>query len=176
LAAFIGNMVNVIVSIPKKWGSPEHQQSIGRVSTILGIASCIIQGPYYGIYLQSMYWQALWAKEKATWSHPQSKNEHLQSVNDFEGCILCHPRAVRWLLSIIEVLAAFIGNMDQVNVASPDNEHQQNINRASTERQQSINRASTEHQQSVNRASTEHQQSINRASTEHQQSWVLHLV
>jgi len=74
------------------------------------------------------------------------------------------------LLSIIKVLAAFIGKMVNVDVASPDNERQQNINRASTEHQQNINRASTEHQQSINRASTEHQQSINRASTEHQQS------
>jgi hypothetical protein len=47
------------------------------------------------------------------------------------------------LLSIIEVLAAYTGNMVNVENASPDNEHQQSINRASTEHQQSINRAST---------------------------------
>jgi hypothetical protein len=101
-----------------------------------------------------MYWQPLWAKENATWSKPQSENERQQSVNDFVYCILCHPRAVLRLLSIIKVLVAFIGNIVNVNVTSPDNEHQQSVNRPSTERQQSINKA----------------------STEHQQSWVLHLV
>jgi len=55
---------------------------------------------------------------------------------------------------VIEVLAAFIGNMVKVVVATPKNERQQSVNRASTERQQSINRVSTECQQSVNREST----------------------
>ena len=64
-------------------------------------------------------------------------------------CILCHPRAVQWLLSIIEVLVAVIGEIVNVDVASPDNEGQQNVNRPSTKRQQIFNRASTEHQQSV---------------------------
>jgi len=53
-----------------------------------------------------------------------------------------------WLLAIIEVLAAFIGNIVYVDIASPENERQQSVNTASSERQQSINRASTEHQQS----------------------------
>jgi hypothetical protein len=73
-------------------------------------------------------------------------------------------------LPIIEVFAAFIGNIVCVNSATPQTERQQSFNRVSTERQQSVNRASTERQQSINRASTEHQQSINRASTERQQS------
>jgi len=97
-----------------------------------------------------MYLQPLWAKVKATRSQPQPENERQQSVNDFGCCILCYPRAVVWLLSIIEVLAAFLGNMDNIDVASPDNERQQSGNRASTEHQQSINRASTECQQSIN--------------------------
>jgi D-mannonate dehydratase len=90
------------------------------------------------------------AKENATWSQPQSENERQQSVNDFVCCILYHPGAALWHLSIIEVLAAFICKIGNVDVASPDNERQQSINRPSTERQQSIK----EHQQSVNRAST----------------------
>jgi len=89
-----------------------------------------------------------------TWSQPQSGNERQQSFNDFMCCILCHPRPELRLLSIIEVLVAFIRKIVNVNVASPDNERQQSVNRASTERQQSVNRA----------------------STECQQSWVLHLV
>jgi len=89
-----------------------------------------------------MYWQHLWAKEKATWSQPQSENEHQQSVNDFVRCILCHPRAVVRLLSIIEVLAAFIGNMVNDHIATPDNQHQLSVNTASTQRQQSVNRVS----------------------------------
>jgi len=114
----------------------------------------MIQGLCYGIYPESSYWQPLLAKDKATWSQPQCENERQQSVNNFVCCILCHPRAVVRLLSIIEVSATFLGNMVIVDVPSPDNERQQ----------------------CVNRASTQHQQSINRVSTEHQQSWVLHLV
>jgi hypothetical protein len=96
------------------------------------------------------------------WSLPQSENERQQSVNDFVGCILCNPKAVLRHLSIIEVLAAFIGNIVC--------RYCYTTKWASTERQQSVNRASTERQLSVNRASTERQQSIITASTECQQS------
>jgi hypothetical protein len=89
------------------------------------------------------------AKEKATWSQPQSENERQQSVNDFLCCILYHQGAALRHLSIIEVLAACIGKIGNVDVASPDNDRHQSITRPSTERQQSINRASTERQQSV---------------------------
>jgi hypothetical protein len=75
-----------------------------------------------------MCWQPLWAKEKATWSQPQSENERQQSVNDFVHCILCHPMAVLWLLSINEVLAAIIGNMVNIDVTLPDNERQESVN------------------------------------------------
>jgi len=51
---------------------------------------------------------------------------------------------------MIEVLAAFIGNIVSVYTATVQNERQQSVNGASTERQQSINTASTECQQSVN--------------------------
>jgi len=60
------------------------------------------------------------------------------------------PRAVLRYLSIIEVLAAFIGNIVFVNTVTPQNERQQSVNTASTERQQSINTVSTDCQQSVN--------------------------
>jgi hypothetical protein len=145
--------------------SRECQQSVNRVSTILGVASCVIQGLCYGIYLKSTYWLLWWAKEIATWSQPQSENERQQSVNDFVCCIMYNPRDVLRYLPIIEVLAAFIGNILCVDTATPQNEHQQSVNTASTERQHSINRASTEHQHSVNRV-----------STECQWFWVLHLV
>jgi len=92
----------------------------------------------------------LWANKKATWSQPLAENERQQSVNDFVCCILYHAGAPLRHLSIIEVLAAFIGNIVNVDVASPDNQHQQSVNRPSRERQQTINRASTEHQQSIN--------------------------
>jgi hypothetical protein len=84
-----------------------------------------------------------------TWSQPQSENERQQSVNEIVCCILYNPRAVLRHLPIIEVLAAFLGNMVCVDSAIPDNERQQSINRASTGRQQRIYTASTECQQSV---------------------------
>ena len=135
--------------------STPRQQSVNRVSMILGVASCIIQGLCYRIYVKWKYWQPLWANENVTWSQPQSENERQQSVNAFVCCILYNPRAVLWQLPIIEVMAAFKGNIVCVDTATPHNERQQSVNRASTECQQSINRASTEHQHRVNRVSTE---------------------
>jgi hypothetical protein len=46
LAAFRGIMVSVNVTTPED----KRQQSINRARTILGVASCIIQGLCYGIY------------------------------------------------------------------------------------------------------------------------------
>jgi hypothetical protein len=89
-----------------------------------------------------------------TWSHPQSENERQQSVNNFGCCILYNPRALIRYLPILEVLAAFIGNIVCVDTATPQNERQQ----------------------SVNGLSTEHQHSVNRLSTECQLFWVLHHV
>jgi len=84
------------------------------------------------------------------WSLHLSENERQQSVNDFVCCILYSPRAVLWHLSIIEVLAAFIGNILSVDTVTPQNERQQSVNAPSTEHQQSMNTVSTECQQSVN--------------------------
>jgi hypothetical protein len=119
--------------------STDHHQSVNRASTILGDAGLLIQGLCYGIYPKSTYWQPLCAKVKATQSQPQSENERQQSINDFGCCILCHPRAVVRLLSIMKELAAFLGNMVNIDVASPNIERQQSGNRASSQRQ----RAST---------------------------------
>jgi len=55
----------------------------------------------------------------ATWSQPHSENERQQSVNDFVCCTMYNPRAALRHLSIIEVLAAFIGNMVCVDAATP---------------------------------------------------------
>ena len=63
------------------------------------------------------------------------KYERQQSGNDFGCSILYNPRAILWLLPIIEVLATFIGNMVNVVVATPKNECQQSVNRALTEHQ-----------------------------------------
>jgi len=84
------------------------------------------------------------------WSLHLSENERQQSVNDFVCCILYSPRAVLWHLSIIEVLAAFMGNIMFVNTVTPQNEHQQSVNTPSTEHEQSMNTVSTESQLSVN--------------------------
>jgi len=168
LAAFIGNIVCVDTVTPQNehhlsvhTASTEHQQSVNRastqcqqsvnrVSTLLGIASCIIQGLCYGIDPYSTYWQPFCANEIVTRLQHLSENERQQSVNDFVCCILYNPRAVLQYLSIIEVLAAFIGNIVIINTVTPRNERQLSVNTASTERQQSINTESTECQQSVN--------------------------
>ena len=101
-----------------------------------------------------MYRQPLCAKETTTWSQPHSENERQQSVNRSGCCIVYNQRAVLQRLPIIEVSAAFSGNIVNGDVTAPENDRQQSVNRASTERPQSINRV----------------------STERQQSWVLHLV
>jgi len=97
-----------------------------------------------------MYWQPFYANAMVTLSQHLSENERQQSVNDFVCCILYNPRAVLQHLSIIDVLAAFIGIIVFVDTVTPQNERQQSINTPSTERQQSINTVSTECQQSVN--------------------------
>jgi hypothetical protein len=144
--------------------STERQQNINTVSTecqqsvnALGVASCIIQGLCYGIDPYSTYWQPFCANEMVTRLQHLSENERQQSVNDFVCCILYNPRAVLQHLSIIEVLAAFIGNIVIVNTVTPRNERQLSVNIASTERQQSMNTEST-------------------VSTECQCFWVLHHV
>jgi len=223
-AAFIGNIVCVDTVPPHNerqlivntmWtehqqsvnrASTQCQQSVNRVSTLLGVASCIIQGLCYGIDPYSTYWQPFCANEIVTRLQHLSENERQQSVNDFVCCILYNPRAVLQHLSIIEVLAAFIGNIVIVNTVTPWNERQPSVNTASTERQQSMNTESTECQQSVNafgccimyipRALQRHMSIINVlvavlckcdrdmvtapvwkwASTEHQRFHVLHLV
>ena len=51
LATCLGNMVRVDIATPNN----ERQQSHSRALTILGIASCIIQGLSYGIYPYSKF-------------------------------------------------------------------------------------------------------------------------
>jgi len=58
--------------------------------------------------------------------------ERQQSVNEFGCGILYNPRALLRHLPIIEVLAVCIGNIRNVDVATPENERQQRVNRAST--------------------------------------------
>jgi hypothetical protein len=97
-----------------------------------------------------MYWHLIFANAIVTWLQHLLENEPQQSVNDFVCCILYNSRAVQRHLSIIKVLAAFIGNIVFVDTVTPQNERQQSVNTASAERQQSINTVSTECQQSVN--------------------------
>ena len=47
------------------------------------------------------------------------------------------------LLFIIERLDAIFGNMDDVDIALPGNQHQLSVNTESTQREQSVNRVST---------------------------------
>jgi len=130
--------------------STKCQQSVNRVSTLLGVASCIIQGLCYGIDPYSTYCQPFCANEIVTRLQHLSENERQQRVNDFGCCILSNPRAVLQHLSIIEGWAACIGNIVIVDTVTPRNERQPSVNTASTERQQSMNTESTECQQTVN--------------------------
>jgi len=61
-----------------------------------------------------------------------ASTECQQSVNDFGCCILCNPRAVLWHVSMIEVLATFLGNTVRVDIAKPKNKRHQSHNRALT--------------------------------------------
>jgi len=65
--------------------------------------------------------------------------ERQQSVKYFGCWILSDPRAVLRRLSIIEVLAAFFGNLVHVDLAAPEIERQQSVYRVSTERRPSVN-------------------------------------
>jgi len=67
LEAFVGNIVLVNTATPQNKcqqsvnrASTERQQSINRVSTILGVVSFIIQRLCYGIYALSCYWTHVW--------------------------------------------------------------------------------------------------------------------
>jgi len=53
--------------------------------------------------------------------------------------MLYNPTAELLRLPIIEVFAAFMGNIVTVIITTPENERQQSINRVSTECQQSAN-------------------------------------
>jgi len=97
-----------------------------------------------------MYWLPFCANAIVIWSLHLSENERQQSVNDYVCRIMYSPRAVLWHLSIIEVLAAFIGNIMFVDTVTPQNERHQSVNTPSTEHQPSMNTVSTECQQSVN--------------------------
>jgi hypothetical protein len=54
-----------------------------------------------------------------TWSQHLSESERQRSVKDFVCSILFNPRAVLRHLPMIQVVAAFIGNMVCVNAATP---------------------------------------------------------
>jgi hypothetical protein len=95
---------------------------------MLGVASCKIQALGNGMYPESTYWHPFGIKAITVWSLPQSDNERQQSVNDFVGCIFFNRKAVPQHLSIMEVLAAFTGNIVCVDTATPPNEFQQSVN------------------------------------------------
>ena len=85
--------------------STERQQSVNRAST-----------------------ERQQSVNRASTERQQSVNrastECQQSVNDLGGGILYNPRAGRRHISIVEVLAACIGNIVNVNLAAPENERQ----------------------------------------------------
>jgi len=116
LPAIMGNTGRVNVTTP--------EMSINSASTILGVASCIIEVVCCGIYPLSKYCLPL--------------------------CAICQVSiSVDLKMSINRVSTGCQPSINRVSA-----ECQQRVNTASTECQHSVNRASTERQQSVNRAST----------------------
>jgi len=102
-------------------------------------------------YTQNYHIGSRYEQKRSQHGHcPSLKISVNTASTNFVCCILYNPRAVLWHLPIIEILAAFIGDIVFVDTATPQAEHQQSINRVSIARQQSINTASTECQQSVN--------------------------
>jgi len=65
----------------------------------------------------------------------RASTQHQQSINDFHHSICDNPKATLLHLRRIEVLPAFMGNMLNVNMATPQHEHQHSVKRASTEHQ-----------------------------------------
>jgi hypothetical protein len=81
-----------------------------------------------------------------------TKHEPQRSVHNFSLCIIENPGAVKQSVSIIELLATFLGKNDYDNIVTiSQNDCQQSINRASSECQQSVNSESTERQQCGNK-------------------------
>jgi hypothetical protein len=96
LGTIIGNMVNVDVSLPDN----ERQQSVNRASTELQ---------------QSLKTGSTERQQSVIWE----STEHQQSVNNL-GCYILHnPRALRWHLPIIKILAAFLGQREGDMVTAP---------------------------------------------------------
>ena len=121
-----------------KRASTEHQQfSMLHHWLSEGSATAVAHNPSIA---------CLYTQYGSSWC-PYTYNERLQSINDFEYCILYIRRAVRRHLSVIEVWPACMGDILTVDVATPQT-------CASTVSQQHVNRESKEHQQSINRAST----------------------
>jgi hypothetical protein len=56
-----------------------------------------------------------------------SKDDRQKSVNHFRYYIIYNPAAVFWHLNIIELSGACVGNMDNVDIATPKNECHQHI-------------------------------------------------
>jgi hypothetical protein len=107
--------------------------SVNGASTILGPISTLIWKGFARCCPYATYKQPFYVRQTTTGYQPHSGNERQQSVNDFGCCILYNPRNMVLLWHIIKVLAAVIGNMVNVAVATAEDEHQQSIKRVSTE-------------------------------------------
>jgi hypothetical protein len=140
LAVFIGNIVCVHTATIQNErqqsvnrASTEHQQSVNRASTER--QQSVNRAPTeHQQSINRASTERQQSANRASTEHQQSLNrastEHQQSiytaptecqqsVNDVGCCIWYNPRAVLQHLPIIEVLAAFIGNMVCGNSAAP---------------------------------------------------------
>jgi len=92
----------------QNWNAPcpTMKFSVNRVWTIFGPVSKLNEKWLGRSYAKPMYWQLVYAKEKATRSLAQSEYEGQRSVNDYWLCILGIPSRDWLKISTNEVLAA----------------------------------------------------------------------
>jgi len=79
---------------------------------IFGLVSKFIGKRFAPCYAQQTYWQPVYVKQKVAQQQPHCENECQRSINNFWTCKQRNWEAISLLLSIINLLAAFIGKTD----------------------------------------------------------------
>ena len=86
---------------------------------IFGLVSKLIGKRFAPCYAQQTYWQPVYVKQKVAQQQPHSENECQRSVNNFWTCKQRNWEVICLLLSIINLLAAFIAETENDTVTAP---------------------------------------------------------